>query len=114
MGRSVSQSAAVEVERLVVLCCLQALQWENWISCGSRRVNGNSLSLQSFKVTRDLFTSAVFDPSDEGEKYVAMIIREGTSVPLIDLPDDAPLPSFYDPKLFKRYEGRSPITCFMS
>lgn len=48
------------------------------------------------------FNFPAFDKSDPGEEYVETLIREGYDVPLVDLPDDAPLPDYYDAELFKR------------
>lgn len=45
----------------------------------------------------------MFDKSDPGEVYCEMLIREGTSQPLVDLADDAALPSYFDREKFKRY-----------
>lgn len=44
----------------------------------------------------------VFKKDDPGEKYVEYLIKEASSVPLINLPDDAELPSYYDADLFKK------------
>lgn len=57
----------------------------------------------NFKPITQYLLITAFDQNDAGEKYCEMIINEATSVPLIDLPDDAPLPSFYDSKLYKKY-----------
>lgn len=45
----------------------------------------------------------MFDKDDVGEAYCEMLISKGKSEPLIDLPSDAQLPSFYDRRLFERY-----------
>lgn len=56
--------------------------------------------LFNFHSTKSLLE---FNANDPGEKYCEFIITEGTTAPLIDLPDDAPLPDFYDRSLFAKY-----------
>lgn len=58
-------------------------------------INNNLLLIPSLNLI-------VFNENDPGEKYCKMIIQEGSSVPLVDLADDTPLPSFYNRALFKK------------
>lgn len=118
MKRISSSKSSVEVIRPVIYVALYISLIQ--IYTFSRMGKLDELWSKTGEITRkwssDLplfqsnFPISVFDESDVGEKYCEMIIREGTSAPLLDLPDDAPLPSYFDRNLFKKYS----MNCHLS